>query len=286
MIKYGIVNIVLLLLLFIIIILFSLYTNNKIEGYDTDTTEKSKYLFLTEEDTISFLQKDEDGYVQNMSKYDLESRNVYSSDEYIDSICECVTKFTDDEKQILIKCAKKADMFFSKYIYMKKLDCNKIKKISWKFALTNKNKNGNEYEDGFPHTRKDIIFLSKNQLNTNTHSNDNYMALIGILIHEKVHIFQRYNTEFIDNLITIMGYVEYNGYVSKLKRSNPDINKKVYYDTINKRLMIITYNSEKPHGINDINSNDYMNEHPFERMAYEIENEYLQITMKDIMKYI
>lgn len=243
----------------------------------------SNYIFLNKKDTISFFKNDEDHYVRNMTKYDLKCRNSNTAKEYIDRICECVVDFTEDEKNRLVKCANKADSFFANYKYMNKLNCKTLLKIRWKFALTSKNKYGEDYEEGLPHTRKDIIFLSKSEIS----HNENDIILTSTLIHEKIHIYQRYNTRTMDILIKDMGYIEYNrGNTSKLKRTNPDINDKTYYDASNNKIMLIEYNSEEPNSINDIKTSDYKYEHPYEKMAYEIQNEYTRYEMNNITKNI
>jgi len=252
----------------------------------TSKSNQNKYVFLTKEEIRLFFEKDEDSYVDNMSQYDLECRKVKTSKEYINMICDCVLNFTNAEKERLITCAEKADAFLSNYTYADKLRCKQIADIPWKFALTYQNNNGYEYENSLPHTRNDIIFLSKSQLNENITSAENDVVLTSILIHEKVHIFQRYNKTLMDRIISHLGYVEYKGKQPELKRTNPDVNDKIYYDPQKNKLMVITYSSTKPDNINDVIDNDYSNEHPYEKMAYEIENEYSQKTMKDIIKDI
>jgi hypothetical protein len=56
-----------------------------------------------------------------------------------------------------------------------------------------------------------------------------------------------------------------------LIRANPDLDEYIYKDNDGEE-MIYKYKSTMPKGINDIVPNK--NEHPFEKMAYEISEEY------------
>jgi hypothetical protein len=63
---------------------------------------------------------------------------------------------------------------------------------------------------------------------------------------------------------------------AKYIRSNPDTNSKIYYDSdsiINNDkdgIMVYLYRNENPNGINDVIQNNYSKEHPYEKIAYEI----------------
>jgi hypothetical protein len=235
-----IVGFIIFILTFIIIIIVSKST----EKY----TNYISNVYLTREESSNIIKNDSDNYIKNLSKYDLYARDVSMPEEYIYKIIEGCLNFTESQIEKLNSCSKIARKFFNnKYI--------------WKFCLIN-----NVYEEGFPHTRMDIIFLSPNIVN---YTDDN---LIKILIHESVHIYQRYNKTEINN------YLQENGYtVSRRRdsepfiRANPDLDEYIYKDK-NGVEMINKYKSSMPKGINDIIPSK--NEHPFETMAYEISEEY------------
>jgi hypothetical protein len=125
-----------------------------------------------------------------------------------------------------------------------------------------------------PHTRNDIIFLSKYVINNDE---DN---LINILIHEKVHIYQRYNYEKLEKIISKMGYgFSRKNKNIKLLRANPDLNDNIYYDKKNNIELIGTYKNNTPSGINDIIITNFSAEHPYEKMAYDIAEEYTKQIM-------
>ena len=54
-----------------------------------------------------------------------------------------------------------------------------------------------EYENGLPHTRSNIIFLSDKMI-PETETPD----FINTLIHEKIHVYQRQNESIIDNVLS------------------------------------------------------------------------------------
>ena len=268
---YGIASI----LLFIAIILVYSNTNRQKQknGHANDA------IFMTFEETSAFFERDSDGYVRNMSAADLHARNVRNAREYVDSIKKCCISYSDAEIEKIKRCVKKADEFLTTYVYKNKLNCADLVSIKWKFALTYKN-NVNEYEEGLPHTREDIIFLSKYSINKDIADDNNDQTLVNTLIHEKVHIYQRYNKQKMENLVSHMGYskisVKLSNDILRRKRSNPDITDDIYHNSATNKEMIFTYKSDTPSGINDTDTNSFAMEHPYETMAYEIANAYSQ----------
>ena len=62
---------------------------------------------------------------------------------------------------------------------------------------------------------------------------------------------------------------------AKYIRSNPDTNNKIYYVNVdnnidNNNIMVYMYRNDSPIGINDVIHNNYSREHPYEKIAYEI----------------
>jgi hypothetical protein len=138
---------------------------------------------------------------------------------------------------------------------------------TWKFALIS-----SVYEEGFPHTREDIIFLSPFVLNFDD------KILTKTLIHESVHIYQRYNKKAMEEYMIKNGFEKIRRKEKgTLIRSNPDLDEFIYKNK-NGVEMIATYNSECPNGIGDIKISNNM-EHPFEYMAYEMAENYYKVLM-------
>ena len=277
MIYYYILSLLIITLVILTIYyIYSVYTSVSFENGKND-----KHLnYMSYEETVRFLESDEDRYVAKLSPIDLYARKVSSKEEYINIIKGEATHFNKGDKLILDKCTKKADELLrninintisseSNLDYSKYLNYKDIANIKWILAIT-RNDNGGKYEDGLSHTRKNTIFLSQDVLN---YSED---EIIKLLIHEKIHIYQRQNEALFKTIIYNMGYVEIspNNEISsdKLKyvRSNPDVNNKIYKNVHTGELMICLYSSDKPKNINDIIIQNFSMEHPYEKIAYEI----------------
>jgi len=279
------------------------YKNNSDNSDNSDNNDDNHIYFMTYKDTSNFLAKDNDRYVRNLSELDLHARKVKTHVEYLNNIDDTTISFTDDEKELLVKCANNADKYlsketFSELKYGKFLNGNDIAKIKWIFANTYTNYYNDvikENEQGLPHTRENIILLSKNVLKYDE------LNLTNTLIHEKIHIYQRYNPDIFDKIIKDMGLIELDKKsfkYAKYIRSNPDTNNKLYYyaknnnntmDFFNKmmnaggdsgdskikdydddKVMVCLYRNDKPNGISDVKQKDFAEEHPYEKIAYEI----------------
>ena len=214
-------------------------------------------------EACSFIKKDRDMYIELMSKYDLKARGCETKEEYIEKACSGVTDLRNVIEYIYLTIAcYMADMYFkdefdSKYIP----DNHKIHELPWKFVFTC----NDEYEQGFPHTRKDIIFLPIDNIFSK--------SLVKLLIHEKVHIYQRYNINKIDELLKLNGFTKYKTRDNyPLIRANPDLNNWIYKGP-DGYAMYYEYNSIEPTNIEDVTRHGSA-EHPYELIAYEIENDY------------
>jgi len=263
---------------------------NIIEKYEN----KYDIKFMTFKETADFLRNDSDAYVRNMSALDLHARHAKTYMDYIDNIEDTAITFTAEEKELLGKCADKADNYFKmgqfkELEYANHINGNDIAGIKWIFANTYANQFNHkikEYEEGLPHTRENIIFVSKNVLKYDE------LNLTNTLIHEKIHIYQRYNSNIFDKIIKDMGLLEIDkkAYKSaKYIRSNPDTNSKIYYAPANAanaanaansamvsdaNVMVCLYRNDNPNSINDVIHKNYSMEHPYEKIAYEIAENY------------
>jgi len=287
-INYFLYFLMILLLVFLIYKIYARFYNSPTtiqNNNDMLTFTNDHIIFLTQEETRDFLLHDNDKYVNNMSVVDLYARHVSTNQEYLQKIADIADEFTPEEKEKLSKCAQMSDNFyntmnFSEYDYYKSLNGKEIANNTWKFALTYKNKD-KEYEDGLPHTREDIIFLSKSVVNYNE------VDLTNTLIHEKLHIYQRYNKDKMNMIIKDMRYsildpnkLESND--KELMRSNPDLDDIIYYDNKTNKLMSCKYNSKTPQNISDVEITNFSIEHPYEKMAYDIASLYYK---QNLSKY-
>ena len=155
-----------------------------------------------------------------------------------------------------------------KNINLKWFNGYKASLIPWNLGCIN----GKLYENGLPHTRNDIILISNKDINKY-----NVNKLVKTLIHEKVHIYQK----IYPNDCNI--YIQTHNF-TKLKirnnndniRANPDLDNWIYKDK-NEKIYKAEYNNKFPKSIEDItyyplNSQSY--EHPYEKMAIDIEHLY------------
>jgi len=169
-------NIVLIINILIILILFILI-NNFLKKKNNEYFN-NKIVFLTGSELYKILEEDNDNYYKTFFDNDFYSRRIKTIDEYIKLIKSSPTNFNDYEKLKLTKCVKEADIFFEN-IFFEWFDGKKVITIPWNLGIV-QNK---LYENGLPHTRNNIIIISKKNIN-----NFSELKLTKTLIHEKVHI--------------------------------------------------------------------------------------------------
>ncbi len=216
-------------------------------------TNNTSIVFLSAKEVRDFFQKDMDGYVSNFTPVDLVARNVATQQEYKERSAALAAEPTAAQKERVRVLAQSVDQFL--------IQSNQLKlaAVPWKLAFVN----GNGYENGYPHTRADIIFISVNDLESHD--------LASTLLHEKVHVYQRMYPE---EMVT---YLETNGYRpwrlrsdEPMARANPDLDAWIYIDPRTNKPMVALYTSDKPSSISDVILQNAAYEHPYERMAYEI----------------
>ena len=221
--------------------------------------------FLDKKQLFDLLKNDNDNYYKTFSKNDYKTRNINNINEYINLIKESTTDFTDLEKDKLIRCAKKVNIYFDNIKY-EWFNGQKANAILWKFGCVK----GKLYENGLPHTRIDTIILSKEHLELD----DN--KLIKLLIHEKIHVYQKMYPN------DVQLYIKLNEFIPIKKRemndnirANPDLDNWIYKDK-ESNIYKAEYKKD-PKTIRDViynPSDSQLYEHPYETMAITIENLY------------
>lgn len=226
---------------------------------------KSECTFLSASDTASFLMADPDTYTTNLSSLDLHARRAASYQEYQRASARSARSFTPAEKLMLTEAARKADSIISGM----RLEgypsfAKNMRKIPWIFASTE----GTVYEDGLPHTRLNVIFLSSGVLARFV--GDDREA-IRTLIHEKIHIQQRLHPVETLALLKQRGYIQWKERLGVPRiRANPDLDPWIYVDPKTQKGMAAYYTSETPTSISDITLSSVNYEHPYEMIAYEV----------------
>lgn len=261
MLFFLIINIIILLIL-IIILYFAKQKLNGSSVYSYNT-RLPKIYFFTKLEAQKYILNDKDHYIKNMTKSDLLARgNIETTTDYkIKCATYAMEKFTKEEKYELIYLFSiiKTNPFISgTYNFIKINDNMKYNNI--------------KYENGYPHTRENIIFIPSSFFANNEKEKK------IILLHECIHIYQRYNpkkTEFILNsyhFFKVGNFKELFPYEYTMRRSNPDLDNNIWKNQYGD-LMFPIYNSLSPKNMNDVlNKED--EEHPYEWMAYHFSQIY------------
>jgi hypothetical protein len=204
----------------ILIVLFILYTIFDGSSYTKSNT------FLTAEQTNAFLAADDDGFVKTLNPINLSARRATSNKDLLEKISKSGRDFSPEQMEAINKLSKKLP--------------------ASTFALTD-----GTYEEGYPHTRKDVVFISK-------------IPDLSTIIHEQLHIQHRYNPP---DLVG-MGY-KLVGKRSDYPRArmNPDANNDVWLSPVTKKPMVAQFNSDRPVNLMDIDVPGEF-EHPYEYLAY------------------
>jgi hypothetical protein len=250
------------MLLFIIIVLILILIG---------TYEKFNYneeiKILTSTELSDILIKNEDNYYNTFNQLDLQVRKLKNINDYNSIIIKAVQDINLRDRMILINTIKKANDILKNYKIIG-FNGQKASQLKWEIGIVNKT----DYEFGLPHTRGNIIILPKKLIND--------FSLLNILIHEKIHTYQKMYKD------DVQLYLKHNGYkIHSLKidnpsaRANPDVDEYLYTNSQNE-LMIAKYNNN-PESIMDITIfpiNNTKYEHPLEFMAYSIEQHVVHST--------
>lgn len=222
-------------------------------------TFQSPMKFLTKEEALSVIENDHDDFLKRFFPADLHARQVSSIEEYVKKASDVgLSDFTEDEKKKV-----ESAVAISKEILKEKqeswFDGEKASRDPWKFAKTTVN-----YEEGLPHTRGDVIFISTKNLEDDIH------ILSDTLSHEKIHVYQKSYPEELLSYLSLMGFSKKRKREEKdLIRVNPDTDNFVY--KLNGVEMAgCAYRSKYPGSILDVENRNQYFEHPFERQVFDI----------------
>lgn len=224
----------------IIILFYIYYINVKIQ-------------FLSSIEINDALYIDNYNYFMNMSKKNLNIRNITNIDNYLNNIYKHFYNLSIYDKFILRYNIIKAHNILNNLKYHG-FNGSKLKNIPWLIACSK----GTEYEFGYPHTRNKYIILNKNNIY------DEY--LYKTLIHERIHIYQKLFPNDIKIYLSTHNFKKIS-LLTENDRVNPDIDNYLY----TKNNIIYRCYIEDDNNINCTN-NQYIYEHPYEFMAYTIAN--------------
>lgn len=260
----------------ILLIIVTAYFANQYlvrEGFDINSRwiADGYCTFLDASDTRQFLLNDPDGYTTSMSNWDLYARKSTTELRYRKAAAAVAASFDAEQKIRLRDAAKRADAYIRslntgsntvayKYGLGESVEIEKLLNLKWVFALTH----GTTYEDGLPHTRANIIFLSSMVDETPD-------KLAKTLVHEKIHLYQRMYPERMVHVLEQQGFVRWKSRQGVPRiRANPDLDPYVYINPATESPMLALYTSDTPDSVSDITIIYGDNEHPYEAMAYEL----------------
>jgi hypothetical protein len=186
----------------ILILLFSIYFALHIFN---KFNKNNKIIFINKNETITILNNT--NYFNKFNKIDFKVRGCNSISNCINLYVTKIKVFTKFEKAYINKLVSIIDKYAEKY--------KSFNNISWKFSKFEGN-----IENQFPFTLDDTIFL-----NTTFFSKQDIESDTETLLHEKLHIYQRYNEKktitFYNNLGFQMKPCICN--YTQNHRTNPDV---------------------------------------------------------------
>lgn len=225
-------------------------------------------VFLNKKELQHFLMKDPDHYYKSFSKKDLSMRKISSPEDYHFLIEKSSRDFSVYEKNKIVNCVSNVESVL-KNVNEPWFDGMKACKTKWKFGCII----GNLYEGGLPHTRYDVIILPEYAVSIYSDS-----ELCNLILHEKIHVYQKMYPKDIDK------YVKYHHFYKKIRRNevdgaraNPDLDEWIYSDSNNQSYMAL-YKADSTN-ITDVTfypNNSHFYEHPYEKMAYDMEKKLSQ----------
>lgn len=214
--------------------------------------------FLSKDEVGAFIMSDKDQYLARLTKVDLSARKASSVEEYKKRSAAAAMDVPKDTQEAIKKHAAMIDK------YLLQTGQHKLVGVPWVIAVTE----GNAYENGYPHTRSNVIFLSSNDLKS--------IDLARTLLHEKVHVYQRMYPEDMREVMKKGGYKPWKLRRDvPLARANPDLDEWIYTDPVSDKPMVAYYTSATPSSISDVTLEHPSFEHPYEKMAYDIANAYV-----------
>jgi hypothetical protein len=251
------------ILLIIALVSFSCAIYLWLQEYSKTQTEIE---FLSEEETQTILNNDADHYYSRFQKNDLKARGVKSKKDYLAKIANSACDGDPEIEEKIDFCIGRLKQRFTKLKQetIEGVSIDKLSALPWKIGFTS----DKSYENGLPHTRGDTILLNVRTVKTKTIDD-----LCRLLLHEQTHVYQKqidlgsYLKEEYDNMS-----------ISKEELAkipaNPDTDLNTYRHKKTGEVFMAQYN-DSPKYFRDVvfksGKDDVTKEHPYEYMAYKME---------------
>lgn len=222
-------------------------------------------MFLNASDVRQLILSDPDGYLARLTPIDLKARRAGSIHEYMNSIVSNIYEFTPRDRTRIARLCQGVDAWLIRRSHITEMygvRGRDAASLPWILAATR----GKVYDNGFPHTRMSVIFVSSETLAMSDPD------LAAILLHEKIHIYQRTYPMQVSDYLRRKGLVRVHAESSNPRhRSNPDTDGWVYAK--NGKSIETVYRSNNPRNLADVNIQG-MYGHPHEWIAYSLETEF------------
>ena len=223
-------------------------------------------IILTAEEMQSVITNDADHYYDTFHNIDYKVRNVMNRNKYLEKI----SKSGCDADQTTVKKIKNCISNVHTQLLLKNetihgINIDRLLKIPWKIGFTCDLK----YENGLPHTRGDVIILNNNDIRRRS-----TLEVCKLLIHEKSHVYQKMENMEV-YLKTNYTKVKRKDHTDESIPANPDTDGFVYRCNQTNVVLEGKY-EENPQHFRDITftGNDHTLEHPYESIAYKMEDLY------------
>jgi hypothetical protein len=158
---------------------------------------------------------------------------------------------TPEQKQKIIECIARIQAVGP----TQGINLERFLKLPWKIGFVS----GTKYENGYPHTRMNVIILNQDHMGMSSDS------LCRLLIHEQTHVYQKTYPHEIHEYLSSLNLRASPRVENIWIPTNPDINEYRYegYGAFYKSV---------PQHFGDIHYVDGSEkEHPLEEMAYRFE---------------
>ena len=278
-----------LLLAIVVGISYIIYRKSESFSFLTDEVkDQERFVFLNKKQACELFKTDPDAYFERLNELDRYAMKLPTTEAAIQHMCKNSRSFTPFEQAKMIRCCIRADQFF-RNVNMPYFDGNKAAEMPWKFVVTV----GTSNEEGMPHTKGDVIYVSDSVVS------DDELELTAILIHEKVHVYERKYPELMEKWMKHNKYKRYRRQSQvETARSNPDVDGWTYIDPLGKET-VVHYNvrlaegfktkrglskySKLPKSIIDStypHNDSAGTEHPYEMLAYTLDHMYTESVKK------
>lgn len=225
-------------------------------------------IFLSNDETQDVLNNDADHYYQTFHSVDLKVRKSKNLQEYLGKISKSGCEGMEENKEKIVDCIEKVKkkLHSHRNETIEGVNIGVMLDLPWKFGFVC----DNYYENGLPHTRGDVIILNNQDIQRR-----NIQEMCRLLIHEKVHIYQKTKKEDFETSIKDKYEKTKDTRESETAPANPDIDAFTYKRKSDGEIMESKYN-ETPAHFRDIAfpKGDHTLEHPYETIAYTLESLY------------